>query len=156
MDALRGECNLNYGRLMGAGMRAPLHSTAGLLLLGFLAGTAACGANAEPDEVSPDSELVADRETPVLLTINNAHWLDVIIFVYHDGELSRVGTVTAAAGSEFTLPSWMLGQSRTIRLLADPVGSDDWIRSETINVQPGQSVEWRLESQLARSSVMVY
>ena len=137
-------------------MQTPIRSIARAWLMASLAGAPACGGNPGPDEASPSSDFVADRDTPVLLTINNAHWLDVTIFVYHDGELSRVGTVTAAGASEFTLPYWMLGQSRSIRLLADPVGSDGLIRSETIHVQPGQMVEWRRESQLARSSVIVY
>ncbi len=119
------------------------------------AGLPGCGGGPPDDgEVAP--ELRYERETPVALSVNNNHWLDIVVFVSHDGELSRVGTVTAATNGSFTLPFWMLGQSRTIRLLADPVGSEGWIRSETIHVQPGQSVEWRLESQLARSSVMVY
>ncbi len=123
-----------------------------LLLIGL---AAACGGRGEPgDDVEP--EIDYDRQTPAALSINNNHWLDVIVFVFHDGEMSRVGSVTAASSNTFTLPAWMLGQSRTIRLLADPIGSEGWIRSETIHVQPGQSIEWRLESQLARSSVMVY
>jgi hypothetical protein len=117
-------------------------------------GVVACGKSSEPGEVAPATEV--DRSTPVPLSINNSHWLDVTIFVFHDGEMSRVGDVTAATSGTFTLPVWMLGHSRTIRLLADPIGSDQWIRSETIYVQPGQSVEWRLESQLQRSTVMVY
>ena len=124
-------------------------------LMVLLASGLACGgARSEDGEVEPD--MTYDRDTPAALTISNNHWLDVIIFVFHDGEMSRVGTVTAASNGNFTLVPWMLGQSRNIRLLADPVGSEGWIRSEMINVQPGQSIEWRLESQLSRSSVMVY
>ena len=124
-------------------------------LLALLAAGAGCGTGRSEDgDVEP--EIMYDRDTPVALTIANNHWLDVIIFIFHDGEMSRVGTVTAASNGNFTLAPWMLGQSRNVRLLADPVGSEGWIRSEMINVQPGQSIEWRLESQLARSSVMVY
>jgi hypothetical protein len=50
----------------------------------------------------------------------------------------------------------MIGQSRNIRLLADPIGSDASARTETLHIQPGQFIEWRLESQLARSTVAVY
>jgi hypothetical protein len=126
-----------------------------LALIGLLAAGVACGSGrTEEGEVEP--ELEYDRNTPVALTIANNHWLDVIVFIFHDGEMSRVGSVTAASNGSFTLAPWMLGQSRNVRLLADPVGSEGWIRSEMINVQPGQSIEWRLESQLSRSSVMVY
>jgi hypothetical protein len=50
----------------------------------------------------------------------------------------------------------MLGQQRLIRLVGDPVGEPGVIRTDPLNIQPGQMIEWRLESQLARSSVMVY
>jgi hypothetical protein len=76
--------------------------------------------------------------------------------VFHDGELSRVGTVTAASSTNFFLPTWMMGQTRNIRLLADPIGSGDAVGTELIHIQPGQFIEWRLESQLARSTVAVY
>lgn len=97
-----------------------------------------------------------DRNTPVELTVNNRHWLDVIIYVTHDGETTRVGTVTAASTAVFTLAPWMMGQSRAIRLIGDPVGEGGYIGTETLTIQPGQVIEWRLESQLARSSVSVY
>jgi hypothetical protein len=125
-----------------------------LAILAMLAAGLSCGGRAEDGEVEPAPDY--DRDTPVALSIANNHWLDVVVFVFHDGEMSRVGSVTAASNGTFTLAPWMLGQSRNVRLLADPVGSEGWIRSEMIHVQPGQSIEWRLESQLARSSVMVY
>jgi hypothetical protein len=136
-------------------LRTAIRPSAGrLALLAVLLAGVGCGGRADEGDVEPEMDY--DPNTPVALTISNNHWLDVIVFVFHDGEMSRVGTVTAASNGSFTLAPWMLGQSRNVRLLADPVGSEGWIRSESINVQPGQSIEWRLESQLARSTVMVY
>jgi hypothetical protein len=103
-----------------------------------------------------EDEPEADPQAPTPLTVNNNHWLDVVVFVLHDGELSRVGTVTAASSSDFSLPAWMIGQSRNIRLAAHPIGGNGGVNTETIHVQPGQFIEWRLESQLARSTVAVY
>lgn len=111
----------------------------------------ACGGRGRPEDAPAPDPLA-----PVELTVDNNHWEDVTIFVFHDEELSRVGIVTAASSANFFVPTWMLGQSRSIRLLADPVGSGQWIRTEVIHVQPGQFIEWRLERQLARSSVAVY
>lgn len=117
------------------------------------AGTSACAgrhaANAEP-------QIEADPLEPTPLTVTNHHWLDVVVFVFHDGELSRVGTVTAASQADFSLPNWMIGQTRNIYLFADPVGSGTSVRTETIHIQPGQFIEWQLENQLARSTVAVY
>ena len=125
----------------------------GLLLLAFVTGLAAgCGRHRVEDDVDPE----ADLYSPTPLTVENNNWLDVVVFVLHDGELTRVGTVTAASSGNFFLPSWMIGQSRNVRLLGDPIGSSESVRTETIHIQPGQFIEWRLESQLARSTVAVY
>jgi hypothetical protein len=105
---------------------------------------------------SVDTEPQADPNAPTELTVNNQHWLDVIIYISHDGQTTRVGTVTATSTAVFNLAPWMLGQSRLIRLVGDPVGEDGNIGTELLKVQPGQIIEWRLESQLARSSVSVY
>jgi len=141
------------GRTMRASIMAMRRATRGLLLLAVVAGLAAgCGRHNVDDDVDPE----ADPYAPTPLTVENNHWLDIVIFVYHDGELSRVGTVTAASSTNFFLPSWMIGQSRNIRLLGDPIGSEASARTETIHIQPGQFIEWRLESQLARSTVAVY
>src|SRR5512146_2808733 len=76
-----------------------------------------CGGH---QDVEDDAAPEADPLAPTPLTVDNAHWLDCVVFVFHDGELSRVGTVTAASSTNFFLPNWMIGQSRNIRLLADP------------------------------------
>ena len=127
--------------------------TRALVLFAAVAGlTIGCARHQVEDDAEPEEDLYA----PTPLTVENNNWLDVVIFVFHDGELSRVGTVTAASSTNFFLPSWMIGQSRNIRLLADPIGSDASARTETLHIQPGQFIEWRLESQLARSTVAVY
>jgi hypothetical protein len=138
---------------MRASILAMRRATRALVVLAAVAGLAAgCGRHKVADDVDPE----ADPYAPTPLTVDNNHWLDIVIFVFHDGELSRVGTVTAASSTNFFLPNWMIGQSRNIRLLGDPIGSSESVRTETIHVQPGQFIEWRLESQLARSSVAVY
>jgi hypothetical protein len=50
----------------------------------------------------------------------------------------------------------MLGATRTVRLIADPVGSPQSVGTDPIHVAPGQFIEWRLENELAMSSVGVY
>ncbi len=118
-----------------------------------IAGTVGCGGRAEPgDDVEPEP----DRNEPIALTVNNNYRLDIVVFVYHDGELTRVGTAIAASSTTFSLAPWMLGQSRSIRLVADPVGSNESARTELLYIQPGQTIDWRLESQLNRSTVSVY
>jgi len=122
-----------------------------LALLGAIAaGAAGCGPHRVEDE--PDTDPLA----PTPLTVTNNNWLDVIVYIYHDGETSRVATVTAASTSNYFLPAWMLGHSRSVRLFAHAVGSNSTISTELIHIQPGQFIEWRLESDLAQSAVSVY
>jgi hypothetical protein len=117
----------------------------------LVAGSGGCGPRREPE-----SGVAPDPGAPTALSITNNNWLDAIVFVYHDGEQSRVGIVTAATSAHFSLASWLLGPTRSIRLVAHPIGSSRSIGTEVIHVQPGQLIEWRLENDLALSSVAVY
>ena len=102
----------------------------------------------------------AGQDTPptaeVALSVTNHHWLDVVIYVIHDGQRTRVGTVTASSVQTFTLPPWMIGQGREIRLVGHPIGGVQVAQTETLTVQPGQYIEWTLENDLRRSSVGVF
>lgn len=91
-----------------------------------------------------------------VLQVVNHHWLDVDIYIVHDGQRTRVGTVTATTTQNFPVSTRLLGASRQIALVADAIGSRETVRSETLVIQPGQYVEWTLESSLRRSSVAVY
>ena len=101
----------------------------------------------------------AEPSSPQLSTtieVENHHWLDVVIYVVHDGVRSRLGTVTAASTMRFRCPPRMMGQLGQIRLVADPVGARAMTTSETVSVQRGQRVQWTLESSLQRSSLAVW
>jgi len=89
------------------------------------------------------------------LTLNNHHWLDVNIFVQHDGEASRVTTVTASSSQSLILPLWLLGDSKIVRIIAEPVGAQDSYSTELLRVDPGQAVELNVESSLARSNYSI-
>ena len=103
-----------------------------------------------------ESNPTPDYSSPVKVVVDNKHWQDVTVYVLHDGERSRIGTATATTIATFSVPRRQIGQSGLIRLIADPVGALSGISTETIVVQPGQQVQWTLESQLRRSSVAVY
>jgi hypothetical protein len=89
------------------------------------------------------------------LTLNNHHWLDVNIFVQHDGEASRVTTVTASTSQSLILPLWLLGDSKIVRIIAEPVGAQDSYATDLMRVDPGQSVELNVESALATSNYSI-
>jgi hypothetical protein len=121
-----------------------------LLLAGFAAG-AGCHHAKHADQPEPDAAPV-----DVPLEIDNHNWLDVVIYVLHDGERSRVGIANASSQSSFVLPARMVGQGHELRLLGHPIGGEGGTVTETVTVQPGQYIEWTLENDLNRSAIGVY
>jgi hypothetical protein len=60
-----------------------------------------------------------------------------------------------SAQTRMVVPSRLLGVG-SVQLYGDPIGSPERAITEVIIVQPGQFIEWLLESALARSTVGVY
>jgi len=92
----------------------------------------------------------------VVLTVTNHHFLDVTVYLERDGQRTRVGTVTAVSTVQFHLRGNNLSASRQFRLFATAIGSDENVRTETLTIQSGQTIEWTLEHDLRRSSVGIY
>ena len=93
----------------------------------------------------------------VPLTEKDADRLDLPpMFHTNQDRRGTAYTVTVDAREGVTAGISAADRAHTIRLLADPIGSGDAVGTETIHIQPGQFIEWRLESQLARSTVAVY
>jgi hypothetical protein len=89
------------------------------------------------------------------LVLNNHQVLDANIFVQHDGQVDRVGMVSASSSKVLALPLWLLGQSKTIRLIAEPIGNDTRYTTEFLFVEPGQVVELNVEGVLERSNYSI-
>ena len=100
-------------------------------------------------------QAAAPPEGKIALSVTNHNYLDVVIYVLHDGQQTRVGTVTGSSSQQFYLRP-LLGMDREIRLLGHPIGGQTTARTETLVVQPGQHIEWTLETDLRRSGVGVY
>jgi hypothetical protein len=98
----------------------------------------------------------APRSSEIPLQVVNNHWLDVTIYVIHDGQRTRLGVAGGSTQTRMLLPSRLLGGGGELRLYGDPIGSPELAITEVIVVQPGQSIEWLLESGLDRSTIGVY
>ena len=98
----------------------------------------------------------ASPEGEIALSVTNHNYLDVVIYVLHDGQRTRVGMVTGSSSAVFFIPVRLLGMGRELQLYGDAIGSYDYARTETLVIQPGQYIEWTLETQLRRSSVGVF
>ena len=125
------------------------------ILLLVLPTAALCGCSHATHEAA-NAAYASDANTDVPLEIANHNWLDVIIYVLHDGQPTRVGVANASSSASFTLPARLLGQGREIRLFGHPIGGSGSAFTETVVVQPGQYIEWTLESDLERSAIGVY
>ena len=103
-------------------------------------------------EAAADSAAAALEGTSI--TVDNRSWLDVVVYALSDGTRLRLGMVSAAASGTFALPRQALRAGTDLRFLADPVG-DRPFTTERVLLQPGQHVHLTLESELARSSLLV-
>jgi hypothetical protein len=90
------------------------------------------------------------------LEVENHNWSDVVIYLLRGGQPERIGMVTAHNTSTFVFPYRRLGASGNSRLSAYPIGGGSAFNSENLLVQPGQSIKWTLETDLSRSSLVVY
>ena len=102
--------------------------------------------------VDPNPSPAADGFS---LILRSNHLLDVNIFVLHDGQADRVAMVPSASTRAMVLPLWMLGQSRAIRIIVEPIGEQSRYTTDLLSVQPGQIVELNVESLLDRSSYSI-
>ena len=131
----------------------------GTVLAALLLATPACFWHRKPAPAPRAPARNAPLDVPegeIALQVTNHNFLDVTIYVLHNGQRTRVGTVTGSSSQVFYLPARLLGLGREMQLLGDPIGSTDFAVTETLIIQPGQYIEWTLETDLRRSSVGVY
>ncbi len=127
-------------------------SCVGTVLAVLLLAASACWWHRKP----ADTAALGAPSGEIALRVTNHNYLDITVYVLHDGQRTRVGTVTGSSTQVFFFPIRLLGQGREIELLGDPIGSPQVARTERLIVQPGQYIAWTLETDLQRSSVGVY
>ena len=128
-------------------VRAPI---VWMLLAGLTALGCASHSTKKDDAPSPR------RDTELSLEVENHNWSDVVIYLLRSGQPERIGMVTAHSTGTFVFPYRKLGASGNSRLSAYPIGGGSAFSSENLLVQPGQSIKWTLETDLSRSSLVVY
>src|SRR2546423_8863878 len=92
-------------------------------------------------------------EGEIALNVTNHNYLDMVIYVLHDGQRTRVGMVTGSSSSLLFVPLRLLGMGHELQLYGRAIGSDAFARTETLIIQTGQYIEWTLETELRRPSV---
>lgn len=76
----------------------------------------------------------------------------VVIFLEVKGNKRRLGEVHTQETLSWVVPFRQMGYGIS-RLRAEVIGSDQWIATPDLQVQPGQVVRWSLAPRLVQSSV---
>jgi hypothetical protein len=93
--------------------------------------------------------------TQVLVAVTSHNWSDITVYLLAGGLPQRLGMVSALGEATFDFSSHRLNNSTGVRLRALPIAGRAFT-SETILVQPGQSIFWTLENNLETSNFTVY
>ena len=122
------------------------------LLVAFLAlGTVACAGNRRPAYEVPVS--VDDLTTT---HVRNLNTFPLTIYLTQAGMRHRLGVVESMSNAMFMVPPKLMNGRLEFRLLATPLGPHPTYASETFQLQPGQSADWRIqESSIAASLSLV-
>ena len=91
----------------------------------------------------------------ITLRIVNRATQDVRIYLVRSGMRERLGQISAVSTEEIDLPMRRIGSDGTFQLYASPIGGVRSALSDVIQASAGQTVEWTLEADLARTSITV-
>jgi hypothetical protein len=91
----------------------------------------------------------------VPVTIVNNNPTQFTIYAVRTGTRVRVGDAVSFTTSTLRLRRTDLDTDNSVRLVADPVGGSDVIRTGLLVVQPGQHIDWTIEAVPANSSAVV-
>lgn len=91
------------------------------------------------------------------VSVENNNWRDINVFVRLSGGMQmRLGTVTSMNSSVYTVPGNILSYNSYVRIVAEIIGSDDRIETETVRVMPGLVIQWRIENVLRNSNYFIW
>lgn len=136
-------------RMRGAGR------IASFLAAVLLAGSVLTGCSSIPGGDEPGAEVDVPAEG-LAVTVHNQNWATIHCYVVLGSRSVSLGQVSTNREETFTVGPGVLGPTRSVRLLADPVGSTDTYLSEPILIEPGDRIEWTLRNPLSQSSIHIY
>jgi broad specificity phosphatase PhoE len=92
----------------------------------------------------------------LVLEVENHNWSDIVVYVAHDGVISRLTLVTANTNTSLPIPPHLVGSLGVLRLAVRRIGGTDSYASEPISVRTGSTLRLTVESRVATSSVAVW
>jgi len=109
---------------------------------------AACSRNkAQNEEFYP-------RADPIPVHVQNENFLDMNVFVVSSGVSRRLGLVTGNSAADFKI-QWSFINGQSISLTATPIGGRGSAGSGSLNVSPGQMIDFKIGSVLRQSTATV-
>src|SRR5256885_11704305 len=122
-------------RAPGLGSR-PMRSRLRAALAALLLGASACFIfNRGKSEPRPAFDVPAGE---IALNVTNHSYLDVVVYVLHDGQQTRVGMVTGSSAALLFVPIRLLGLGHELQLYGRAIGSEAFARTQTLVIQAGQ------------------
>ncbi len=125
-----------------------IHALLPALLIAVSASACAANTGAASGPLPPMQETAS-------VHVTNSNWADMNVYAYRGGTRVRLGTVTTMATRVFSIPRALMNGDGDVRLVADPIGSRQSHVAPPVQVWPGQTVVFRIENQVAISSVSV-
>jgi hypothetical protein len=109
---------------------------------------AACSRKQRSDDFYP-------RMDPIPVRVRNENFLDMNVAVVSNGISRRLGLVSGNSSAEFKV-DWALANGQGIILTATPIGGRGSAISGSLNVAPGQVIEFKVGSVLRQSTATVH
>ena len=118
----------------------------------------ACG---RPQAAAPPAPAGEPTEAPqpaesVVLEVENHNWSDIVVYLSHDGILTRFAQVTANTNASLPVPPYLVGSLGVVRLRVRRIGGTDSYASEPISIRTGSTLRLTVETRVATSSVAVW
>ena len=101
------------------------------LLLALALGACSSGRAARPG---------SDSQERTTVQVDNRSFVDMTVYVLNGGQRIRLGLAVGKTTTQFTIPPRVLGLSRELQFIADPIGSDRAGVSDRLYVRAGDTV----------------
>jgi hypothetical protein len=95
------------------------------------------------------------RMDPIPVHVKNENFLDMNVAVVSNGVSRRLGLVSGNSSADFKV-DWAVANGQGIIITATPIGGRGAAGSGSLNVAPGQVVEFKIGSVLRQSTAMVH
>ena len=93
------------------------------------------------------------RADAVQVRVVNNNWLDMRIYAVVNGRFLRLGTVASFSSETLKIPRSLVGFAANLEFVAQGIGSRSEIYRTSIQVFPGDVLEFRVENSIGLSYV---